>query len=50
MAGLMAAPLVLIELLLMGRMYENRQLNKAIAVVAVVAGMRSSVSSVTKRQ
>jgi len=39
MAGLMAAPMVLIELLLMGSMYENRALNVAIAVLAIVAGI-----------
>ena len=40
MAGLMAAPMVLIELLLMGAMYKNKVLNAAIAgagIVVVVA-------------
>ena len=37
MAGLMAAPMVLIELLLMGSMYENKRLNVIIAAMAVVA-------------
>lgn len=37
MAGLMAAPMVLIELALMGQMYENKQLNVIIATAAVVA-------------
>ena len=39
MAGLMAAPMVLIELLLMGSMFENQKLNLIIAVVAVAAGI-----------
>jgi uncharacterized protein (DUF305 family) len=37
MAGLMAAPMVLIELLLMGRMYETKRLNIAIGVASIVA-------------
>lgn len=37
MAGLMAAPMVLIELALMGQMYENKRLNVIIATTAVVA-------------
>lgn len=37
MAGLMTAPMVLIELLLMGGMYENKRLNAAIAVASVIA-------------
>src|SRR5512132_1500140 len=36
MAGLMAAPMVLIELALMGSMYHNKRLNSLIAVVAAV--------------
>lgn len=39
MAGLMAAPMVLIELALMGSMYDNRQLNALIAAAAVVAAV-----------
>lgn len=38
MAGLMAAPMVVIELLLMGGMYENKTANIAILVAAVVVG------------
>jgi uncharacterized protein (DUF305 family) len=37
MAGLMTAPMVLIELALMGRMYERKAANAAIAVAGVVA-------------
>jgi uncharacterized protein (DUF305 family) len=37
MAGLMTAPMVLIELLLMGGMYENKRFNAAIAAASVVA-------------
>ena len=37
MAGLMAAPMVLIELAVMGSMYVNRKANIAIAAVTVVA-------------
>lgn len=37
MAGLMAAPMALIELGLMGAMYPNRRLNAAIAVAGLVA-------------
>jgi uncharacterized protein (DUF305 family) len=37
MAGLMAAPMVLIELALMGSMYENRTANVAIVIVGVLA-------------
>jgi hypothetical protein len=36
MAGLMAAPMVLIELVLMRGMYANRRLNAAIAAISVV--------------
>ena len=39
MAGLMAAPMVLIELLLMSGMYHNKRLNAAIAGAAVVAAI-----------
>lgn len=39
MAGLMAAPMVLIEVTLMGAMYANRKLNAAIAGAAVGAGI-----------
>src|SRR5688572_1625944 len=37
MAGLMAAPMVLIELLLMGGMYKDKRLNVAIGAVSIVA-------------
>jgi hypothetical protein len=37
MAGLMTAPMVLIELLLMGSMYENKAANMAILAVSTVA-------------
>lgn len=37
MAGLMAAPMVLIELLLMGAMYWNKKWNAVIATASVVA-------------
>lgn len=36
MAGLMAAPMLPIELMLMGRMYPNRKLNVALALLGVV--------------
>jgi uncharacterized protein (DUF305 family) len=37
MAGLMAAPMVIIELVLMGAMYQNRTANIAIMIVSVAA-------------
>ena len=37
MAGLMAAPMVLIELLLMGDMYDNKRLNAVIAAISIIA-------------
>jgi uncharacterized protein (DUF305 family) len=37
MAGLMAAPMVIIEIALMGAMYHNKKLNAAIVIVNVVA-------------
>lgn len=37
MAGLMTAPMVLIELLLMGGMYENKSLKTGLMVISVVA-------------
>ena len=37
MAGLMAAPMVLIELALMGAMYHDRRLNAIIAAASVIA-------------
>jgi uncharacterized protein (DUF305 family) len=37
MAGLMAASMVIIELLVMGRMYPNKKLNVALMVAGVVA-------------
>ena len=39
MAGLMAAPMVLIELLLMGTMYKNKVANIAIAAAGIVAAI-----------
>jgi phosphoglycerol transferase MdoB-like AlkP superfamily enzyme len=39
MAGLMAAPMVLIEVLLMGEMYNNKMLNIVILIASVVAMM-----------
>lgn len=37
MAGLMTAPMVLIEILLMGAMYRNRRLNLVIIALSIVA-------------
>jgi hypothetical protein len=37
MAGLMTAPMVIIELLLMGAMYGNKKLNTVIIAISVVA-------------
>jgi uncharacterized protein (DUF305 family) len=37
MAGLMTAPMVLIEILLMGMMYENKRLNTMIAGAGIIA-------------
>jgi hypothetical protein len=37
MAGLMTAPMVLIELVLMGGMYHDKKLNAAIAVISLIA-------------
>jgi hypothetical protein len=39
MAGLMTAPMMVIELALMGAMYENKKLNAIIIVVSVLAGI-----------
>jgi uncharacterized protein (DUF305 family) len=39
MAGLMTAPMVLIELAVMGAMYQNKRLNVAIMVAATVLGL-----------
>ena len=39
MAGLMTAPMVFIELALMGAMYGNKKLNAILLVVSVVAGL-----------
>lgn len=41
MAALMSAPMLALELLLMGRMYPNRQLNLALIAVAIVVGVAS---------
>jgi hypothetical protein len=41
MAGLMAAPMVLIELVLMRSMYPDKRLNGAVAAVTVVLGLAS---------
>jgi len=37
MAGLMTAPMMIIELILMGSMYENKTLNAVIVTVSIVA-------------
>lgn len=37
MAGLMSSPMVIIELVLMSAMYENKRLNAAIAAISVIA-------------
>ena len=39
MAGLMSAPMVLIEIVLMGAMYKNKKLNIIIAALCVLAGL-----------
>jgi uncharacterized protein (DUF305 family) len=39
MAGLMTAPMVLIEMSVMGAMYANRRLNLAIMVVSIIVGL-----------
>lgn len=39
MAGLMVAPMILISLLLMGAMHQNKRLNAAIMIGAVVGGL-----------
>jgi hypothetical protein len=39
MAGLMTAPMVALELLLMGGMYPNKRLNTAIVTVSIAAGI-----------
>lgn len=39
MAGLMTAPMVVIELALMGAMYSNKKLNAVLIGIAVVAGI-----------
>lgn len=44
MAGLMAAPMVLIEVVFMGAMYKNKKLNAVIAAVSIFN--RSSFLSV----
>jgi uncharacterized protein (DUF305 family) len=41
MAGLMTAPMVIIELVLMGAMYPNKSLNMVIVAVSVIAGIAS---------
>jgi uncharacterized protein (DUF305 family) len=38
MAGLMAAPMVVIEILLMGSMYGNKKVNWVLIVIALIAG------------
>ena len=55
MAGLMASPMVLIELLLMGSMYENKRLNAIIGTVSLLAAVAFFVlirqqAGVTDRQ
>ena len=37
MAGLMTAPMILIEIILMGAMYPNKKINRAIIAVGVIA-------------
>jgi uncharacterized protein (DUF305 family) len=44
MAAVMAAPMVLIELWLMGGMYPNRRLNAIVAIAALVVGIASLVA------
>lgn len=39
MAGLMAAPMLVLELLLMGNMYPNKKLNSVLMVVGVVVAL-----------
>jgi hypothetical protein len=39
MAGLMTAPMIVIELILMSAMYHNRRLNLAIAAISLIAGL-----------
>ena len=39
MAGLMAAPMVLIEIILMKTMYKNKKLNAVIAIASIVIGI-----------
>ncbi|PZO86842.1 MAG: DUF305 domain-containing protein [Micavibrio aeruginosavorus] len=41
MAGLMAAPMVLIEVVLMSAMYKNKKLNAVIAAVSILIGVVS---------
>lgn len=53
MAGLMTTPMVIIEILLMGSMYENRAANWTILVVSVLAGVVLLIrtqTAVTDRQ
>ena len=44
MAGLMAAPMVLIELILMGEMYHNKTVNLIIGAAAILAAILFFVS------
>ena len=39
MAGLMTAPMILIEIVLMGRMYENKNYNIAIGIASILLGI-----------
>jgi uncharacterized protein (DUF305 family) len=39
MAGLMTAPMIVIEVLLMGMMYDNKRLNMVIVAASIVAGI-----------
>lgn len=39
MAGLMTAPMIVIELLLMGMMYHNKKLNRLLIGISVVVGV-----------
>ena len=45
MAGLMTAPMVILDLLLMRAMYGNRRLNAAILVASAVGGLACFVVS-----
>lgn len=50
MAGLMTAPMIVIELILMRSMYSNQQRNIVLIVLAVAAWRYSGFSSVSKQR